>query len=530
MSSCNCANKNLYGGTRLLERGISIDTSYGFNTNDALSVSHSAIRGKSNPAPAVQFSTATGAINFTKSGNTVGDLLVAPRLKGTTVAVIPRKSKFFALAANVPVQGNSTGPVYMVPSFDTNGFGGAPAGNVDPALPLTSAGSGLGLRGAGLSSEMNPPLANGILSDKLISYDQIRAKTGSLMLGAYNGSPTVFDGNVGFDLHAATVQNGGPGLNYTVSKGNIITSISEASSGLIGESINKTNPPGCARESGTCWALLNDNVGAKVNLNQNPDSTFAGLSPLRTPPGQVVVDYNLVAITINTDPYQSSAIGMAVSGKTAITTAFRVEELEITAVAGGFIAGQVYPTIPNSFLPSTDRPSGVGLSILVTSVDGAGIITSFSIKDQGYGYVIGETAIFVSSSGIIQEARIAGVTNSESLRPGQKSELFSQLSSDDTVEPEPKYTAEGELRARQGQANGPTPNNPYGTPAIVTGYASVASGPQPQGQPVQPAAGVGPGVATPIFTISAGNGNLSHSLKVQNDINTSYLINNGLSI
>jgi hypothetical protein len=375
-----------------------------------------------------------------------------------------------------------------------------------------------------------PPLANGILSDKLISYDQIRAKTGSLIVGAYNGSPTVFDSNVGFDLHAATVQNGGPGLNYAVSKGNIITSIAEASSGLIGESINKTNPPGCARESGTCWALLNDNVGKKVNLNQNPDSTFAGLSPLRTPPGQVVVDYNLVAITINTDPYQSSVIGMAVSGKTAITTSFRVEELEITAVAGGFITGQVYKTIPNTFLPLTDRLSGVGLSILVTSVDGAGLITSFSIKDQGYGYIIGETARFMSSSGITQEARIAGVTNSESLRPGQKSELFSQLSSDDTVEPEPKYTAEGELRARQGQANGPTPNNPYGTPTIVTGYASLASGPQPQGQPVQPAAGVGPGVATPIFTISAGNGNLSHSLKVQSDINTSYLINNGLSI
>jgi len=536
-------NNNLYGGTRLLEGGISIDTSHGFNTNNALVVSHSAVKARSNPNPTFPFSTATGIVNFVKSGNTLGDPLTAPRLKGTTVARIPRKSKFFALAANVPVGGNSSGPVYMVPSFDTNNLGGLPAGNIAPTQPLTDSGSGLGLRGSGLSSLMNPPTANGVPSDTLISYDQIRAKTGSLVTGDYNGTPTVYDSNIGFDRHAATVQNGGPGLNYAVGKGNIITSVSEATSGLVGENLNETIHRGhCARNSGTCWALLNDNLGEKVNLNENPDSTFAGLSPLKTPPGQVLIDYSLPAITVTTNPVQSTTVGVASSSKMTLTSDFVVEALTLLPTVSGFEVGGVYPVKTSGFpvagFPWVQAPGGIGLKILVTEVFAGGTIKKFEIKDQGRGYTVGQNVFFTSpGTNVNQFARITKVTNGDVLSRGEDwsgtapaGPTIGESPSDLTEEPAPKYTGEGSLRARMGQTNGPTPEHPRGAPAIVTGYASLASSAQPQGQPVQPASRVGPGVETPIFTISAGNGNLSHSLKVQADIDTSFLVNSSLAL
>ncbi|MCK4830045.1 hypothetical protein KA005_80745, partial [bacterium] len=58
-------NNNLYGGAP--EAGISIDTSHKFNLNDPLTVSHTAIRGQSNVDANIQFSSATGAVNYTKS-------------------------------------------------------------------------------------------------------------------------------------------------------------------------------------------------------------------------------------------------------------------------------------------------------------------------------------------------------------------------------------------------------------------------------------------------------------------------------
>lgn len=494
-------NNNLYGGAP--EAGISIDTSHKFNLNDPLTVSHTAIRGQSNVDPNIQFSSATGAVNYTKSGNNISDSLYPPKLKNFNVGgMIPRdlsnnRQAYLYTITSYPAANPapSTGGVYAIPSY--RGAPGAPAVEV----ALTNNAFGLGIPRGGIS----PAIDN-----SLRSYDQIRPTSGSLILPAYNGNPTVYDPNVAYNLAASTMHQGGPSENYAVGKGRQNTKTAEAISGNIGKSINTGKNLGN-------WALLNNGNTTKLNLNDNPQSTMAGLSPLKTPPGTVAIVPASYIVTADGIPNNNVSAGIISGAKTTITTLSRPVAVGFVAIATSFKEGVVYPV---------SGGSGTGMTILIKKINPVSfIIEEFSIKDQGYGYVKGD-AIKLLGPGLIPasiDGEVLSVTTSE------------QLPDDVVINKDgspqlTKYSAAGELIARNGQISKPNSTDPYGTPALVIGYADVFSPAQSIDEPVQPAQGAPPGTATPIFTTSATQGPALYSSRLRKDTNVSHLINSGLFV
>jgi len=488
-------NNNLYGGAP--EAGISIDTSHKFNLNDPLTVSHTAIRGQSNVDANIQFSSATGAVNYTKSGNNISDSLYPPKLKNATVgSMIPRNiNPIQANTASFPIGSfGSLGGVYAVPSYP-----GAP-GVPSPVSLAVGGRLGVGISPGGVTPSVN---------NSLNSYNQIRPSTGSLILSAYNGNPTVYDPNVAYNLAASTVQQGGPAENYAVNRGRQNTKTAQAISGNIGKSINTGKNLGN-------WALLNDGNTTKLNLNDNPQSTMAGLSPLKTPPGTVAIVPASYIVTTNGIPNNNVSAGIISGAKTTITTLSRPVAVGFVALATSFKEGFVYPV---------SGGSGTGMTILIKKINPVSfVIEEFSIKDQGYGYMVGDI-IKLFGPGLLPSiaGEVLSVTTSEEL----PDDVFINKDGSPQLT---KYSAAGELIARNGQISKPNSTDPYGTPALVIGYADVFSPAQSIDEPVQPAQGAPPGTATPIFTTSATQGPALYSSRLRKDTNVSHLINSGLFV